>query len=223
MKYLGYVILGYILIIHIIGIFGVSLYLTIIPSTKQILKHKGLKMWTFLVSTFSSCGFVPTDENMVVFRQNSGLLLMLIPQILVGNTLYPACLRFCIWVLGKFYKKKECSYLWKHSEEVGYKHLLEGKQTVFLVATVFGLIVVQVTLFCVMDWDSKGLKGLNNYQKLIGVLFQSVNSRHTGESIVDISILSQAMLVLFVIMMLVSLTFSLSFPASNIISFGIRF
>jgi Trk-type K+ transport system membrane component len=220
MKYLGYVILGYILIIHIIGIFGVSLYLTIIPSTKQILKHKGLKMWTFLVSTFSSCGFVPTDENMVVFRQNSGLLLMLIPQILVGNTLYPACLRFCIWVLGKFYKKKECSYLWKHSEEVGYKHLLEGKQTVFLVATVFGLIVVQVTLFCVMDWDSKGLKGLNNYQKLIGVLFQSVNSRHTGESIVDISILSQAMLVLFVLMMLVSLTFSLSSPASIIYSYN---
>jgi Trk-type K+ transport system membrane component len=123
MKYLGYVILGYILIIHIIGIFGVSLYLTIIPSTKQILKHKGLKIWTFsvftIVSTFSSCGFVPTDENMVVFRENSGLLLILIPQVLVGNTLYPACLRFCIWVLGKFYKKKECRYLLKHSEEVG--------------------------------------------------------------------------------------------------------
>ncbi|CAJ2665208.1 unnamed protein product [Trifolium pratense] len=137
---------------------------------------------------------------MIVFRQNSGLLLMLIPQILVGNTLYPACLRFCIWVLGKFYKKKECRYLLMHSEEVSYKHLLEGKHTIFLVATVFGLIVVQVTLFCVMDWDSEGLKGLNNYEKLIGVLFQSVNSRHTGESIVDISILSQAMLVLFVFM-----------------------
>ncbi|WJX26089.1 hypothetical protein P8452_15064 [Trifolium repens] len=138
---------------------------------------------------------------MVVFRGNSGLLLILIPQVLVGNTLYPACLRFCIWVLGKFYKKKECNYLLKHSEEVGYKHLLEGKETVFLVATVFGLIVVQVTLFCVMDWDSEGFKGLNNYQKLIGMLFQSVNSRHAGASVVDISILSQALLVLFVLMM----------------------
>ncbi|KAK2452131.1 sodium transporter HKT1 [Trifolium repens] len=102
---------------------------------------------------------------MVVFRENSGLLLILIPQVLVGNTLYPACLRFCIWVLGKFYKKKECRYLLKHSEEV------------------------------------EGLKGLNNYQKFIGVLFQSVNSRHAGASVVDISILSQAMLVLFVLMM----------------------
>nr|QNT13192.1 high-affinity K+ transporter [Vicia faba] len=205
MKYLGYVVLGYILVLHFIGIFGVSLYLTIIPSTKQILKNKNLKMFTFsvftIVSTFASCGFVPTNENMIVFKKNSGLLLMLIPQVLLGNTLYPPCLRFCIWVLGKFYKKKECSYLLKHSEEVGYKHLLKGKHSVFLVATVFGLLVVQVTLFCLMDWDSEGLKGMNSYEKLIGVLFQSINSRHTGETIVDISILSQAVLVLFVLMM----------------------
>lgn len=215
MKYLGYVVLGYILVLHFIGIFGVSLYLTIIPSTKQILKNKNLKMFTFsvftIVSTFASCGFVPTNENMIVFKKNSGLLLMLIPQVLLGNTLYPPFLRFCIWVLGKFYKKKECGYLLKHSEEVGYKHLLKGKHSVFLVATVFGLLVVQLTLFCLMDWNSEGLKGMNNYEKLIGVLFQSINSRHTGETIVDISILSQAMLVLFVLMMLVSLTFSLFF------------
>lgn len=215
MKYLGYVVLGYILVLHFIGIFGVSLYLTIIPSTKQILKDKNLKVLTFsvftIVSTFASCGFVPTNENMIVFKKNSGLLLMLIPQVLLGNTLYPPCLRFCIWVLGKFYKKRECGYLLKHSEEVGYKHLLKGKHSVFLVATVFGLLVVQVTLFCIMDWNSEGLKGMNYYEKFIGVLFQSINSRHTGETIVDISILSQAMLVLFVLMMLVSLTFSLLF------------
>jgi len=205
MKYLGYVVLGYILVLHIIGVIGVSLYLTIIPSTKQILQNKGIKMLTFsvftIVSTFSICGFVPTNENMVDFRKNSGLLLMLIPQILLGNTLYPPCLRLCIWVLGKFYKKRECRYLLKHSEKVGYKHLFQRKHTIFLVATVFGLIVVQVTLFCAMDWNSEGLKGLNFYQKLIGVLFQCLNSRHAGSSIVDISILSQAILVLFVVMM----------------------
>ncbi|AES77170.2 probable cation transporter HKT6 isoform X2 [Medicago truncatula] len=205
MKYLGYVVIGYILFLHVIGVIGVSLYLTIIPSTKQLLKNKGLKMLTFsvftIVSSFSSCGFVPTNENMIDFRKNSGLLLMLIPQLLLGNTFYPPCLRLCICGLGKFYKKRECRYLLKHSEKVGYKHLLQRKHTIFLVATNCGLIVVQVTLFCVMDWNSKGLKGLNFYQKLIGVLFQSVNSRHAGTSIVDISILSQAILVLFVVMM----------------------
>jgi Trk-type K+ transport system membrane component len=213
MKYLVYIILGYIVILHIIGLFGVSLYLEMIPSAKHVLKNKGLKMSTFsvfiIVSTFANCGFVPTNENMIVFRKNSGLLLILIPQLLVGNTIYPPCLRFCIWVLGKFYKKKECNYLLKNSEEVGYKHLLNGKHSVFLVGTVFGFVVVQFTLFCLMDWNSKGLKGLNYYEKMIGVLFQSINSRHAGETILDFSILSQAVLVLFVFMMLVSLTFPL--------------
>jgi Trk-type K+ transport system membrane component len=213
MKYLVYIILGYIVILHIIGLFGVSLYLEMIPSAKHVLKNKGLKMSTFsvfiIVSTFANCGFVPTNENMIVFRKNSGLLLILIPQLLLGNTVYPPCLRFCIWVLGKFYKKKECNYLLKNSEEVGYKHLLNGKHSVFLVGTVFGFVVVQFTLFCLMDWNSKGLKGLNYYEKMIGVLFQSMNSRHAGETILDFSILSQAVLVLFVFMMLVSLTFPL--------------
>ncbi|OIW03993.1 hypothetical protein TanjilG_30269 [Lupinus angustifolius] len=111
MKYLFFVILSYLVVIHVIGVIGVSLYLVVIPSAKEVLKNKGLKMFTFsvftIVSTFASCGFVPTNENMVVFSNNSGLLLMLIPQILLGNTLYPSSLKFIIWVLGKFYKKKE--------------------------------------------------------------------------------------------------------------------
>lgn len=214
MKYLGFVVLAYLVGVHVVGVFGVSIYLAVIPSAKQVLKNKGLNMSTFsvftVVSTFASCGFVPTNENMVVFRENSGLLLLLIPQVLLGNTLFPPCLRFCIWVLGKFYKQKECMYLMKNAEGVGYKHLLPGRQSVLLVATVFGFIVLQVVLFCLMDWDSEALMGLNAYERFVGVLFQSVNSRHTGETIVDLSTVSQAILVLFVVMMLVSLSLSLS-------------
>ncbi|XP_019457352.1 PREDICTED: sodium transporter HKT1 [Lupinus angustifolius] len=205
MKYLFFVILSYLVVIHVIGVIGVSLYLVVIPSAKEVLKNKGLKMFTFsvftIVSTFASCGFVPTNENMVVFSNNSGLLLMLIPQILLGNTLYPSSLKFIIWVLGKFYKKKECKYLLKNTEEVGYKHLLARQHTMFLVATVIGIVVVQVVLFCSMDWNSEALVGLNRYQKFIGILFQCVNSRHTGETIVDLSIISPAILVLFAVMM----------------------
>lgn len=206
MKCLGFVVLAYLLVVQLIGVIGISLYLDLIHSAKEVIQKKGLNKFTFsvftVVSTFASCGFVPTNENMVVFGKNSGLLLMLIPQILLGNTLFPPCLRFGIWVLGKFHKKKECEYLLKNStQEVGYKHLLPKQYSVFLVGTVFGFVVVQVLVFCLMDWDSEGLKGMNEYQKFIGVLFQSVNSRHTGETIVDISILSQAILVLFVVMM----------------------
>ncbi|KAI4346510.1 hypothetical protein L6164_007400 [Bauhinia variegata] len=204
-RYLGFVVLGYLLAVHLIGAAMVSLYLAVISSAAEVLKNKSLKQFTFsvftVVSTFASCGFIPTNENMVVFSRNSGLLLILIPLMLLGNTLFPPCLRFLIWALRKLFKKQESEFLLKRTEEVGYKHLLPGLYSNFLVATVFGFVMVQSILLWAMDWDSEDLEGLNSYQKTVGVIFQTVNSRHTGETIMDLSTISAASLVLFVVMM----------------------
>ncbi|ONI27079.1 hypothetical protein PRUPE_1G066800 [Prunus persica] len=206
-KFLGCVVVGYLLVIHGLGVLMVSLYLAVISSARNILKNKELNMHTFsfftTVSTFSSCGFVPTNENMMVFSKNTGLLLILIPQVLLGNTLLPSCLRFSIWVLGKIFKKKEhlCNYLLKNTRKLGFLHLLPSLHSSLLVVTVLGFIMVQLVAFLSLEWSSDSLSGLNSYQKIIGALFQSVNSRHTGETIVDLSIISPAILVLFVVMM----------------------
>ncbi|XP_057492031.1 cation transporter HKT1;3-like [Actinidia eriantha] len=206
-KFLGLLVLGYFLVIQIVGIVFFVVYLTLVSSAKNVLKRKGIKVLTFsiftIVSTFASCGFVPTNENMIVFSKNSGLLLLLIPQILLGNTLFPSCLRFLIWVLGKFVKKLETNsnYLLKNTREIGYLHLLPSLHSSFLVITVLGFILLQFILFCSLEWNSSALGGLNTYQRVVGVLFQNVNSRHTGETIVDLSTLSPAILVLFVVMM----------------------
>ncbi|XVE71923.1 hypothetical protein DITRI_Ditri10aG0190200 [Diplodiscus trichospermus] len=204
-RYLGYVVLGYLLVVHVGGSSLVSTYVSLVPSARNILKTKGIQIQTFsvftVVSTFANCGFVPTNENMIVFKKNSGLLLLLIPQILVGNTLYPACLRVVIWVLEKMTKRVEFSYILKNYKEMGYSHLLSGVRCSLLAATVFGFILLQFILFCSMEWNSEVMDGLSSYQKFVGSLFEVVNSRHTGESIVDFSTISSAMLVLFVVMM----------------------
>ncbi|KAJ8438083.1 hypothetical protein Cgig2_025488 [Carnegiea gigantea] len=204
-RVLGFVVLAYLLVINLLGFIMVLAYLNIVPSSKKVLEEKGLKTLTFsiftIVSTFASCGFLPTNENMVVFRRNSGLLLMLIPQMLLGNTLFPSFLRLSIWVLGKFAKKDEAEYLLRNTKEIGYHHLLQSKHSKYLVGTVLGFILVPFILFCSMDWSLGGLEGMNLYQKVVGVLFQCVNARHTGESIVDLSTVASATLVVFVIMM----------------------
>ena len=204
-RYLGYVVLGYILVVHIGGSSLVAMYVSLVPSARNILKTKGIQIQTFsvftVVSTFANCGFVPTTENMIVFKKNSGLLLLLIPQILLGNTLYPACLRVLIWLLDKITKRVEFSYILKNYEEMGYSHLLSGVHCCLLAATVFGFISVQFILFCSMEWNSDAMDGINSYQKFVGSLFEVVNSRHSGESIVDLSNISTAILVLFVVMM----------------------
>ncbi|XWS73289.1 hypothetical protein CRYUN_Cryun02cG0115400 [Craigia yunnanensis] len=204
-KFLGFVVVGYLLVVNGFGIALVSLYLFLVSSAREVLKRKGLKLFTFsaftTVSTFASCGFVPTNENMMVFSKNSGLLLILIPQVLLGNTLFPSYLRFSIWVVGKFVKKVESKYLLKNTKEIGYLHLLPRRHSSFLVVTVLGFILVQLLMFCLMEWNSEAITGLNLSEKIVGLLFQSVNARHLGETIIDLSIITPAILVLLVVMM----------------------
>ncbi|KAL5699443.1 hypothetical protein ACHQM5_030347 [Ranunculus cassubicifolius] len=204
-RYLGYVVLGYLAIVLVTGSIMVAVYLRFISSASDVLKKKGLQQFTFtvftVVSTFASCGFVPTNENMVVFKNNSGLLLILIPQVLLGNTLYPSCLRFVIWLLGKLTRKAEFEYMLKNTGQMGYLHLLPRQHSLLLVFTVFGFILIQFILFCAMEWSSGALDGMKSYHKIVGALFQTINTRHTGESIVDLSIISPAVLVVVVVMM----------------------
>lgn len=204
-RYLAYVVLGYLLVVHIVGSSLISSYIILVPSARQVLKNKGIEIQTFsvftTVSTFSNCGFVPTNENMIVFKNNSGLLLLLIPQILLGNTLYPATLRFIIWVLEKITRRVEFRYMLKNYKELGYSHLLSGLHSVLLLVTVLGFILVQVIVFCAMEWKSEAMDGLTGYQKFVASVFQTVNSRHAGESVFDLSIISPAILTLFVLMM----------------------
>ncbi|KAL2503251.1 Sodium transporter HKT1 [Forsythia ovata] len=204
-KFLGFVVLSYLLVIQILGVASVLVYISLFSSAKDVLRNKGIKALTFavftIVSSFASCGFVPTNENMMVFSKNSGLLWILIPQILLGNTLFPSCLRFSIWVLGKKIKKAEAKYLLKNATEIGYIHLLPSLHSSLLVATVLGFILTGFILFCSLEWNSTGLGGLNTYQKLVGILFQTINARHTGETIIDLSTIAPAILVFFVVMM----------------------
>ncbi|CAI0628045.1 unnamed protein product [Linum tenue] len=208
-QFLCYVTLTYLTSIHVLGISSLSLYLALEPSARNVLREKGLGTFTFslftVVSTFTNCGFLPTNENMIPFGRNPGMLLLLIPHVLLGNTLSPSCIRLCVWLAGKLFPKNNAEHYSKFLLEVkrdGVTNgiLLPGRHSAYLAATVAGLVAVQFVMFCGLDWDSEGMKGLNPVQKLVGGAFMAVNSRHAGESIVDLSTISPAVLVVFVAM-----------------------
>ncbi|KAF4403579.1 hypothetical protein G4B88_002432 [Cannabis sativa] len=174
-KYLGYVVLGYLVLVHLVGSALLSSYITLSSSASKVLNTKGIKTQTFsvftIVSTFANCGFVPTNENMIVFKKNSGILLILISQILLGNTLYPVCLRLVIWSLGKITKRREFGYLLRNCKEIGYDHLLSSVRSTLLGLTVVGFIMVQLVLFCSLEWNSEAMDGMTLYQKFVAALY----------------------------------------------------
>ncbi|KAL9254736.1 hypothetical protein AKJ16_DCAP08062 [Drosera capensis] len=217
LKLLVLLILIYLVVFHFFGVALVLAYMRVVASAREVLEKKGLNTITYaiftVVSSFSSCGFTPNNENMTIFSNNSGLLLIILPQLLVGNTLYPSCLRFFIWFCGKFVRKHEFDYLQKSEvSKIGYAHLLPSMQSRLLLLTVFGFIGLQMILFCAMDSNSGLMDGMNGYQKFVGSLFQVINARHTGETVVNLAAVAPAVLVLFVVMMSDSFPFSVLFP-----------
>lgn len=202
---LGYALMAYVLLINLCSSLAIYIYLRLVPDAQDVLNQKGIGYVIFSVftgiSSVGNTGFTPVNENMVIFQKNTILLLLIIPQILFGNTLFAPCLRFMMWSLKKITGKKEYDFILEHPEAVGYKHLMDTRECVYLMVTVVGFIITQTILFCYLEWNSEVLQEMNSYQKIMGALFQSVNARHAGENIVDLSSLSSSILVLYTIMM----------------------
>lgn len=205
LKYLGLVVMFYLVVVHLCGCLLILLYIEVDSTTKKVLKSRGLSPPTFTafttISAFANAGFIPTNENMVAFRREPGLLLLIIPLVLMGNCLFPICLRLALWVLWKVTRRPEAGTMMRSPAEVGYDHLLRPAHCWLLLPTVVGLMAVQVVVFCSMEWRTAAMRGMNSYEKAVGALFMATNSRHGGVTVVDVGALTPAVLVMFVVMM----------------------
>jgi Trk-type K+ transport system membrane component len=202
---LGTAVTIYLLIANLGSSLLIYLYLKLVPDAQEVLKRKQIGLFLFSVftaiSSLANCGFTPVNENMIIFQKNSVLLLLIIPQILVGNTLFAPCFRFMVWSLEKITGKEQWHFILQHPKAIGYKHLMSTRKCAYLVSTVVSFIILQTILFCSLEWSSEALQEMSSYQKIVGALFQSANARHAGESIVDMSSLSSAIVVLYTVMM----------------------
>ncbi|GER42031.1 Na+ transporter [Striga asiatica] len=193
MKILSCTVSCYLFVAHGAGLALIYIYLRLNLAAKRVLQTKGINLSTFsiftTVSAISNSGFVPTNENMVAFRKSPGLLLILVPQLMMGNMLYPIILRLTILLMAKTTRSSEHKYILENSGELGYGHLIPWQDTLYLGITVFGLVVVQMAVFSALEWNSEAVVGggLSVYEKLVGIFFQVVNSRHTGEIVFDLS------------------------------------
>jgi Trk-type K+ transport system membrane component len=203
--YLSYVVLGYLLVTHVAGTVAMATYFSSVSDARRILRGKDLNIITFsvfaTVSSLSNCGFLPTNESMILFRKHLGLLLLVMPQSLLGGAMYPPALRSVLWLLKRITKKNKFEYILSDVEQIGYDHLFPWLHSLMLALTVLGFLLVQFVAICAMEWRNVASEGLSLFEKLINYLFLAVNARHTGESTLDLSTLTPAIMVLFVFIM----------------------
>ncbi|KAJ1272677.1 hypothetical protein BS78_06G221300 [Paspalum vaginatum] len=206
LRSLFYIVLAILVVVHAVGIVAVRAYISWAPGARQTLRRKALSAWTFAVfttvSTFSGCGFMPTNENMMVFSRDVPLQLLLVPQMLMGNTLFPPLLAACVWAAAAATRREELVEMARNRkgrEATGFYHLLPARRCWMLAGTAACFVAVQAVLVCAMEWGG-ALQGLRAGEKVWSALFLAVNSRHTGESTLDFSTLAPAIIVLFVLM-----------------------
>ncbi|CAN6452633.1 unnamed protein product [Victoria cruziana] len=205
LNHLRHLLLGYFTVVQLCGIAMILIYFFLNAGARKILERKRINPVLFsvftTVSSFASCGLIPTNENMMAFKEHSSLLIILIPLVMMGSTMFPPCVNLVMWVIKRAFPRAELSYLLENARELRFAHLFPLKNSLFLAASDLGFITLQFILFCFLEWNSEAAAGLGAYQKVIGGIFQSVNSRHSGESAFDISLFSPALLVVYIIMM----------------------
>ncbi|CAL9211780.1 unnamed protein product [Musa hybrid cultivar] len=83
---LGYVVSGYVAIFHLIGT-------SLLLGARGILKTKGIDVFLFClsatVSSFANGGLIASNENMAIINKDPVVLLLMIAQVLGGNTVFP--------------------------------------------------------------------------------------------------------------------------------------
>ncbi|WOL08543.1 cation transporter HKT2-like [Canna indica] len=213
-RLLGYVMSSYVAVFHVFGTSLLLAYFAGVPRARGILKTKGINVFLFCLSTtvssFANGGLIATNENMAIFNRDPVVLLLVILQVLAGNTLFPLFLSWTIWGLKKLTKRKEFDDMLKSSGEAQLRPLLPRSRTSALSLSALGLLTALLVLFCAMDWDGKVFDGLTSVEKLVSALFIAANARHAGENSIDCSLISPAVLVLIIFMMYLpsSMTFA---------------
>ncbi|CAN6452631.1 unnamed protein product [Victoria cruziana] len=205
-RYLVNLMSGYLITVQLCGAALILSYLCIGGSTRKKLQRKRIGPVLFSiftsVSSFSNCGLIPNNENMMAFKDDSLLLLMLMPLVTMGGTMFPPCLNLLVWTPERTFPREELRFLKEKTwEVVGFDHLLPMKTSLFLAASAVGFTALQFVLFCCLQWHSEAAGGLDRFQKLVAGLFQSIASRYSGESVFDLSLLSPALLVVYIVMM----------------------
>lgn len=185
-----------------------------IKTAQLALKDFGINKvwWGFFTaaSSFNDLGLTLTPNSMASFGRSSYVLIWGMFFIIIGNTGFPVFLRFIIWVANKMspqlsQRKESLQFLLDHPRRC-FTLLFPSGPTWWLFFILIVLNGFDWIMFIILDFGSGSLKSSlgEGWFRVLNGLYQSVCTRTAGFSTINISQLSPAVQVSYMLMMYVS-------------------
>eukprot|EP01132_Coremiostelium_polycephalum_P004098 gene4098-5127_t len=198
----------YQVLIYIVAFFFMGIYSSTNENAHNIMVKNQVNGWWWslfgTISSFNNVGITLFSGNMVPFNHTPYYLLMVSLLVALGNTLFPVFLRLIITIGKRVSKDKEPYINLLENPRSCYTHLFQAKQTMVLLIVWFIFNVSQIGLMAILETNDKAFEGMKPSVTFLNYLFQSVVTRTGGFNSIDVSLLSDSVLLLFVGLMFVS-------------------
>lgn len=224
-KLLCKILVIYYIGLHIMGFLFLVPWIVMHHHYGNILRSDGVSpgWWGFFtsMSAFNDLGLTLTPDSMMSFNKAPYPLIVMMIFIILGNTGFPICLRFIIWVMYKLSPdlsqiKESLGFLLDHPRRC-FTLLFPSAATWWLFLTLVALNSIDLVLFVILDFGSGILKHLSHGIRVLNGLFQAVSTRTAGFSVLNLEALHSAIQVSYMLMMYVSvLPLAISIRRTNV-------
>ncbi|VDC01026.1 unnamed protein product [Peniophora sp. CBMAI 1063] len=174
-----------------------------------------------IISAWANTGMSLVDQNLIPFQRAYPLLLTVIAVALLGETGFPAGLRFIVWALSKVTHRDgrthaALRFLLDHPRRC-FILLFPSRQTWFLLTVLIALNLTDWVAFMVLDIGIPEIEAIPlGVRALLGTV-QAVALRIAGFTAFSLATLAPAMKILYLVMMYVAVyPVSMSVRATNV-------
>ncbi|OWB69644.1 hypothetical protein B5S30_g5066 [[Candida] boidinii] len=199
--------------LHIIQVILLLPYIVRTPEYVAVTREVGVSpsWWAIFnaMSSINNCGLSLTPTSLIPFNGSMYVGIVTSFFIAVGNTAFPMFLRLIIWLMYKTSKpmtlyRESLQFLLDHPRRC-FTYLFPSSTTWWLTGVWFLLNGVDWILFLAMDFHSSAVVDISPGFRAFDGLFQSITARTAGFGYFNLSLVTPALQLSYVILMYISI------------------
>ncbi|KAG5461034.1 MAG: cation transport protein-domain-containing protein [Olpidium bornovanus] len=212
---LQWTVVFYVVGVQLAGCIAMALYVAVRSDVWELIwestpgGHSPLVVTALqAVFAFHNSGLSVMEDSLIPIHRDRFLILVHALLITAGNVLFPIFLRIAVWVGHHWWDRKgkrktAFRYLLRNPRRCT-THLFPSVQTRALLQIWLVTNVVEFVAFLALDFNGPAVADQPPSDRLLDGFFQAVSTRTAGFNVVEISLFSPAMHVLWVMLMYLS-------------------